>query len=241
MKKLLTLMCGATLVATSAAWAADFEGTVTMKMTGPRDTPNAVTFSLAKGFTRIDMKSPDGTDAAMIQDHAKQEMLMLMPQQKMYIVRPMPKPGEMVAMTGTTEPSTVEKTSETEKILGYDCVKYISKAADGITHIWVTDQLGTFMGIGGNPMGGSGGRRGGGAQAPQAWEAALRGKDAFPLRVVTKAPDGKEAFRMEATAVNKKAVPASSFAPPGDYQKFDMDGMMRGMGMPAGIRPPGGD
>lgn len=225
MKNLL-LTFFAALLAPLALHAADFEGTVTMKMAGPRGTPNEMMFSLAKGHSRIDMKTREAGTPAMIFDHAKQEMLILMPEQRMYMVQPMTKAGDMSGGPNRGEDASIEKTNETEKILGYDCVKYIAKSKEGVTEIWVTDELGTFMGLGGgNPMGGR-------SMMPDAWANALRGQQVFPLRVVTKNPGGKESFRMEATAVNKTSLPESTFTAPTDYQKFDMQSMMRGMGMP---------
>ena len=225
MKSLVSLLFAA-LLAPLAVHAADFEGTVAMKLSGPRGTPGEMTFSLAKGKSRIDMQTREAGSPAMIFDHAKQEMTILMPEQRMYMVQPMPKPSDLPA-AARGENATVEKTGETERILGYDCVKYVSNSPEGVTEIWVTDQLGTFMGLGGgNPMGGGRNRM------PDAWASALRGQEAFPLRVITKAKNGKESFRMDATAVNKGAIPASAFTPPADFQKFDMQGMMRGMGMP---------
>lgn len=239
MNKLNLILCATLVVAPAGALAADFEGTVTMKMSGPRGTPQALDFSLAQGKSRIDVVTPDGMNASIIHDHGKKEMVMLMPQQRMYIIQPIPPATERPAASAGRGDSSVEKTGETEKILGYDCTKYISKSEDGtVSEMWVTDQLGTFSGMSANPMGGMGGRRGG-APASPAWEEALKGKDVFPLRVVSKGRDGKESFRMEATAVAKKSLPASTFAPPADFQKFDMQGMMRGA-MP-GMRPPGGD
>ena len=237
MKKLISL-CLAVAALPLVIRAADFEGTVVMKITGARGAPQDMTFSLAKGRSRIDVSLPQGMNAAMLLDQTKEEMTILMPQQKMYMVRPMPKPDELPAPAKANDAGAVEKTGETETILGYKCEKFVSKNAEGTTQVWVTDQLGTFMGLGGGmPMGG---RRGGGGPVSPGWENALRGKDAFPLRVITKGADGQETFRLDATAVDKKSLPASTFEPPADYQKFDMQGMMRGMGAPGGMRPPGG-
>ena len=239
-KRILFLLAGllAAVAFPVAIRAADFEGTVKMKMTGPRGAPHDMTFSLTKGKSRIDMQTREGGNPAILFDQAKQEMTILMPEQRMYMVRPLPKPGELPA-GAPNEEATLEKTDETEKILGYDCVKYISKSRDGTTELWLTDQLGTFMGLGGgNPMapGGGRGRRG---PMPEGWANALRGKDVFPLRVITRDGSGKESFRMEATAVNKGSLPDSTFTPPADFQKFDMEGMMRGMGMPGMPGTPG--
>lgn len=237
MRTPLSACFAAALLLPAAVSAATFEGTVKMKMTGQRGSPTEMTFSLADGRSRIDMQTPDGASPAMLFDAQKQEMTILMPEQRMYMVRPLPKPGETPPGAPSEETASIEKTGETEEILGYDTEKYISRSREGITEIWVTDELGTFMGLGagGPPMGGRGRR---GSSMPEGWANALRGKEAFPLRVVTKDAKGKELFRMEATAVDQRSLPDSTFIPPADYQKFDMGGMMRGMGLP-GMRPPG--
>jgi hypothetical protein len=225
-RALLALKLG--LLAPLVASAADFEGKVTMKVTGQRGVPPEMNFSIKKGFSRIDMNVGEGQSAAMILDQAKEQMTIIMPAQKMYMIQPVPKPNEAMG-ANSKDDVKLEKTGEKEKILGYDCEKYLAKSKEGVTEIWLTDQLGMFMGMGGgNPMGNMGGRRGG--SATQAWEEALRGKDSFPLRVTTKSADGKDSFRMEATAIKKESIPDSLFVPPADYQ--DMGAMMRGMGMP---------
>lgn len=228
MKKLLPLLLLAALA--PAALAASFEGKVTMKMTGPKNAPPAMTFSLKEGFSRIDMNA-EGRNAGVIFDAAKQEMTILMVDQKMFMTQAMPK---QVAAAGVAEGAAgaaVEVTTTKEKILGYDCVKYVAQAKDGTSEIWVTDQLGAFLGFGSSP---GGGRRGpgGGGMTPQGWEAAITGKGVFPLRVVTTA-GGKETFRMEATSVEKVALPDSTFSAPADFK--NLSEMMRGMGMPGGI------
>jgi hypothetical protein len=157
-------------------------------------------------------------------------MTILMLDQKMFMTQAMPKQVAAAGLAEGAAGATVEITTTKEKILGYDCVKYVAQSKEGTSEIWVTDQLGAFLGLGGPAMGG--GRRGSGASAPQGWEAALAGKGVFPLRVVTSA-GGKETFRLEATAIEKVALPDSTFSTPADFQ--DLGGMMRGMGMPGGI------
>jgi hypothetical protein len=230
MKRILPLLLA--VVTIPAALAASFEGKVTMKVTGPKNTPPTMTFNLKEGFSRIDVNA-EGNKAGIIFNAAKQEMTILMLDQKMFMTQTMPKPATTAAGAAEGAAGTaVEITTTKEKILGYDCVKYVTTAKDGTSEIWVTDQLGAFLGLGG-PAGG-GGRRGPGAGGPppQGWEAALAGKGVFPLRVVTTA-GGKETFRMEATAVEKVALPDSTFSAPADFQ--DLSAMMRGMGMPGGI------
>ena len=131
------------------------------------------------------------------------------------------KPGEV----------TLESTGEKTRILGYDAVKYVSTYQGAKTELWLAEGLGAFMApSSANPMGG--GRPGGGAG--QAWERALAGKELFPLRVISFDQGGKQSFRMEATAIDRKSLPDSLFVPPAGYQKFDMGGMMKGM-MPPGL------
>jgi len=237
MKKLPALFLAAAVwFAPAVLPAATFEGKVAMKISGYKDGPKDINFSLKEGFSRIDAEAGPGMAVAMIMDQAKQEMTVLIPMQRMYMVQPMNKLPAAATATAKDEVADGEvvKTGPGEKILGYDTVKYTSTDKGATTEMWVTDQLGAFMGMGpsGNPMGG--GRRGppGASGGGQGWEKALAGKNVFPLRVVT-TKEGKESFRMEATSVEKTTLPADLFSTPADYQ--DLKAMMGGM------RPPGGN
>lgn len=241
MKKLSAVLLTCALFTPGALSAASFEGTITMSLAGKGAPAAPLNFSVKGDLTRIDMAGPDGQAVAVVMDSAKQEMTMIMLTQRMFMVRPMPKPGEIPAnipgAAPVADPGSLEKTGVTEKILGYDCVKYLSKAKDGVTEMWLTDQLGRFMGMGPGPgaMGPPGRGARGGSPAPQGWEAALAGKDLFPLRVVTTST-AKDSFRLEVTAVEKKSLPSSLFAAPAGFQ--DIGAMMRGM-MPPGMKIPG--
>ncbi len=247
MKKLSALLIGSVLLFPHSLAAEAFEGKVTMKITdssGKAVPP--LTFNLKEGFSRIDMEAGPGMTAGMIMDLNKKEMTILIPQQKMYMVQPLTlaAAASTAGVPDTTAEVSFEKAPDTEKILGYDCVKFIAKTKDSTTEIWTTDQLGTFLGMGmggGGPMGGMmGGRRGGPAGAgSQPWAQALAGKNFFPLRVVTHNASGKETTRMEVTAIEKQSLPASLFAPPAGWQ--NLSDMMKNMGggMPAGMMPPG--
>ena len=207
--------------------AAPFEGTMTMTAISPRGDPMAVKMSMKEGMMRMDMEA-QGQEMSMIMDQAKETATVLVHQQKMYMVRPVPKAAPAAAEPKAPD-VTIEKTSEHEKILGYEATKYIAKSKDATTEVWMTEELGTFMGFG-KPGGAPMGRQGKGS-ALDAWEDAFRGKELFPLRVSTKTSDGKQT-KMEVTAVEKKKLDASVFAAPSDYQ--DMQAMMGGM---PGARP----
>lgn len=199
-----------------------------MKMTDSRGGARNLEYHVKDNFVRSDMELGKDEKMSVIMDQAKQEMIILMPGQNMYMTRSLADVTSQAERTARSEDITLEKTSETEKILGYTCVKYISKSKDLTTDIWATEQLGRFMGLGngGGPMGS---KR---AAAGPAWEKALMGKDFFPLRVVSHNLKGAEQFRLEAIAVEKTPQAASLFAPPPGAQKLDLGGLMQGLGFP---------
>lgn len=229
MKKFLTSLLASALLLPAVLSAAGFEGKVTMNMTMPNaKEPMPMTLSIKEGFARNDMTVAQGMTASSIIDQAKQQMIILMTEQKMYMVQPMPKPEDFTDKKDASD-FTFEKTGETAKIAGYNCTKYIVKSKDNMTEVWATDQLGTYLGMGG----GGAGARGKGAAA-YAWEKALIGKNFFPLRTVVFDKNGKEMVRMEATSVEKMSLPSSLFTPPADFQPLPamgdmMKGMMKGM------------
>lgn len=233
--KLLSLLA-VLVLAPAALVAADFEGKVGFKMTGSGGRAQDIKYAVKAGKFRVEMAGPQGP-AAMIMDPAKKEMTMIMDQQRMYMTMALPDAAPAADQSKAGEGPKLEKTGETEEILGYTGEKYIATDRDQKTELWLTDALGAFMGFG-NPGGGMGGRRGGGSSA-QAWEKALAGKSLFPLRVVGHDAANKETFRMEVTSIEKQTLADDLFAPPAGYQKLDM-GMMQGMpgGMPGGMRPP---
>jgi hypothetical protein len=223
MKTLLSLALLATTLFTSASVTAKaFEGTIQMTMSDGSGQPRPLAYSIKQGLVRTDIQA-EGMMATAILNFAKDEMIMLMPGQPMYMVMPL-KSSASKATGQNVEQSTLENTGMKEKILGYECTKYLVRSKEGITEIWATEELGEFMGLGGG-MSGPMGK----GNAPSGWEKALVGKSFFPLRVVSNTGK-KEKFRLETTAVERKSLPDSHFAPPAGYQKFDMGGMMQGLG-----------
>jgi hypothetical protein len=240
MKTLLRLFFSSAVLAPASLLAASFEGNVSFKMTSGGGKPQEIVYQIKGDKIRMLMPGAKGM-GGMIMDTTKREMTMIMDEQKSYMVMALPQ-SAVDAIAKQNEDVKLEKTDETEKILGYTATKYIVTSKDGDTDLWLAEGLGTFMGFNNNPMGG---KR---AAPPQAWERALAGKELFPLRVVGvekgasdrnrgkgdekskgKAKGGKETFRMEVTAIEKTSLPDSLFNPPAGYQKFDMGGMMKGM------------
>jgi hypothetical protein len=237
MKLIPQLVSIGALLLPCALAAQTFEGKVSMKITSAdsKDGSQSIDMSMKEGFLRMDMNSSKGAQGGMISDFKNQQMTILMPQQKMYMTRPIPQPGSSPQSGSYPRPNgtpnapqaSLQQTGVKETILGYECTKYVATGQEGTSEIWVTDQLGTFTGLfhGGGP-----GRR---PQAPQGWESALTGKSFFPMRVVTSA-NGKEKFRLEVTSVEKGSLPDSLFTPPSDWRKFDLGSMMGGA-MPGGF------
>ena len=228
MKLILRTLLLAAVVVPAAVSAASFEGKVAFKMTTDGKTQEML-YNIKGDKIRLEMPGQKGM-GGMILDTAKKETTVIMDEQKMYMTMAIPDSAATPGNKG--EEGKLEKTNETEKILGYTATKYISTYENTKTEMWLAEGLGTFMSFsGGNPMGGRNNRSAQGM--PQGWDRALAGKELFPLRVVGRDNKGKETFRMETTAINKQSLPDSLFTPPAGYQKFDMGGMMKGM-MPGG-------
>jgi hypothetical protein len=229
MNPLLRVFAAGSLLVATTAFAADaFEGQVSFTMNTGKGRTQEMDYTMKGSALRMDM-SADGHEVSNIIDMKKREMLMLMHEQRMYMVMPMPNmPGAAPAESGPTP--DIEKTGKTETILGYKCQQVLVKDKGKVTELWLADGLGMFMGMGGgNPMMG-GGPRGGGASK---WEAALKGIGGFPLRVISRDASSKETFKMEATRITPGPQPDSEFAPPEGYQKFSMPNM-------GGMMPPRG-
>jgi hypothetical protein len=242
MKLITPIVTICALLAPAVLSADTFEGTLTMTITSSssKNGPQALNMSLKDGNMRTDIQTSRGTMSA-IMDMKNQQMIILMPQQRMYMVQPMRQPaaqqGQYQQYQGQAQaagnPPTLVDTGVKETILGYECTKYTATNDKGTAEIWVTDQLGTFTGL---FHGGAPGRPN---QPAPDWENALKGKAFFPMKVV--GTNDKGTFSMEVTAINKTSLPDSLFAPPDGWQKFDLGSIMGGGGFPGGFgRPPGG-
>jgi hypothetical protein len=220
----LTLLLG-TFVLAAGLSAKDFEGMIRLKMTSPDksarssngDSSVFMNYYLKGGLIRVEMDGANGQAFGSIIDPVKREITILMPGQKMYMVRPMPEPKKPDGPASPANNVEFIRTGETETILGYKCEKIIVKSKDGDAEIWGAEGLGTFRSMGGrNPMG---------RPAPKSdWEAAMAEHGFFPLRMLSHDKSGKEQMRMEAVAIDPKSPDDSLFAPPADFQKFEMPG-----------------
>ncbi len=221
------LIAAAVLLAGVSARAAanPFEGRVTLALSSAKEAAHHLNYAIKGQRLRMDLEDK-GKQMSTIMDLSARTVTMLMHEDKMYMVMKMPEPKDVAAKTGK-EPGKdvdIEDTGKTDKILGYLCHQFLVKDGKSVTELWMAEGLGMFMGLGsgGNQMGGGpfGGKKRSAASAQ--WEEAFKGKEGFPLRVITRDAAGKESFKMEATKIEKGGVTDADFTPPEDYQKFEM-------------------
>ncbi len=224
------LAASALLTAVQVFAASTFEGKVSLAVTAGKGRAMNMDLSIKGQKQRMDMKA-EGMQMATITDLAKLETIILMPDQGMYMVQSLKQPLEQAMSKAGENTADVEVTGKTETILGYKCNQILVKDKGTVIEMWAAEGLGVFTGLGGGPMGGNpfGGGGRGGAQAAK-WEAVLKDKGGFPLRVIAR--DGS--FKMEATKIEPGSLPDSQFSVPAGFQKLDMGGMMGGMLRPGG-------
>jgi hypothetical protein len=217
MKTMRPLILLLSLLALPAVLSAKgFEGKIRLQMTTEGNKTMFLNYFFKESLMRTDMEVGKGQFTSLV-DTVKREITILMPDQKMYMVRPMPEPAKRDASEAPSGGTEIIRTGETEKILGYKCEKIIIKSKEGTSDVWGAEGIGSFLGVNSNPMG---------KPAPRnAWETALADRGFFPLRMVHRDISGKERMRMEAVAVEPQSLPASTFAIPEGFQKFEMPTM----------------
>jgi hypothetical protein len=214
------------LFAPAVIFAGNFEGKIRFSMKSPqRDQPSFMDYSMKQGFVRIDITGFDSHSPARtvtsIWDLNKHEIYTLMPEQKMYMVM---QTEDLAAMAQGASPDLqIEKTGETENILGYTATKYLIKdnTHDTTSEVWTADGIGTFITSASI-------FKKHGAMSPIEKELAARG--AFPLRMISHDSSGAETNRMEVVSIDKSSLPDDTFIVPSDYHSFSLGSMFGGFG-----------
>jgi len=223
-------------LAAAAPLAAQFEGTVHMKMSGNSANADGMTMRVAiKGDQQVTIMTLPATAGPM----AGQEVRAIMDPKAQTVTTLMPMPAGMGAMAGMPDAkgmkmivdlskvrgdaanskADIKKLGTTQKIAGLSCDDYQITDENGKSvKACITSSLGRFVLA---DMSGGMGRRGGGGGQP-AWAKAFGDRPAFPLKVWS--DDGNT--NMEVTSVDRAPVPASLFEIPDGY--VDMSAMMRG-------------
>ncbi|MGC9450455.1 MAG: DUF4412 domain-containing protein [Oceanipulchritudo sp.] len=198
-----------------------FEGSfdMTVDAEGEKATLSVTT---KEGDIHMKMKGGDAP-GEMIFREGMSTMLVLMPEQRMYME--MPLKGEMTGPGPGSAPPQEEpgeipfkKTGRTREIQGYTAHEFIVENEGGKTEIWASEELGSMPFVH-NPMFG-------GASDPMRKFTGLSAF--FPLEVNGYKGDKPE-YRMTITRIEKKKVDDALFQPPPGFQRFSMPGGMGGL------------
>ena len=198
-----------------------FEGQYDMAFSGDGDEV-VVSCWVKAGHMRMKVGGKGGVGEMIMRD-GMSSMLMIMPQQRMYMEMPVP-----VDTFDTDEPelkdgeNPFKKTGKTKKMLGLTVHEFLFDHEGEKMTIWATDELGS-MPYANNPM-------------LQGWAIAMRKltglKSFFPIETIG-TENGKESFKMTVKKVEKKSLPDSMFLPPEGFMKMTIPAGMGGF-MPGG-------
>jgi hypothetical protein len=237
--KSLRLLTGLLLAFAASLFASSayaFEGQVTMKMTVGKDSQTLTYYvkgtKVRMEFTPQEKKNSRSGTMAMIADWEKREMLMVMPEQKMYMVQSM---KDVEAAMADNKQGDFKPTGRKEKIAGYEAEEYAGTSDGKRMEFWVTNALGKFImanqARGGGPFGRS--------NKLSDFEKFMRKNEFFALRVIQRGKNGtSEEFRMEVVNVDKAPQSDSLFQPPADFERMEMPslgGALKGL-IPGGAQ-----
>ncbi len=208
------------LLAPSPARAQGFEGAITFRMQGERGMEMV---QLIKGDkVRMEMGGR-GQEGIMIMDAGAQNMMMIMPSEKMYMVMDMR--GGPGRPEGQGETPKITKLGTSETIAGRTCENYLVGDKQDM-EVCAAKGMGFYMsggggpGMGRNPMG----------RVPNFRDAAIMREfqdGFFPLRI-TRVAGGKREVMLEATRIEPKTLDAALFQAPAGYQQMTMPAGMPG-------------
>jgi len=228
----------ALLVSTAPLAAADFEGRIDMKRTAAKpsmENPNSsISIFVKSPKMRVDAtldfadKSKKQTQGqpvlsiATIFNEATNESLIIMPEQKMYMIMKTENTGAAAAATAQKAATACKPTGKTATILGYRVEEYVCTTSGAYTEVWAAKGIGKFR------MAKKQDKKS--QSKPSDWEVFMDSNDLFPLKVTEyKKKGGDLVYVLEVTKIDKSTQPASLFEPPAGFQKFDMSAMMGGL------------
>lgn len=199
-----------------------FEGTYDMKIKADGET-FSISLATKDSHVRMSVKGQEMPGEMIMRDGMK-TMLMVMPQQKMYMEMPLQGMAETYGGGGSSEGDSgsmdempFKKTGETKEIDGYKAHEFVFEDEDGKMHIWATEELGAMPFVGGPMMEKS--------SIPMKRLTGL--SSFFPLETIGY-EKGKKKFEMTVTNIEKKELPDSLFLPPPGFRKMTMPAGMGG-------------
>lgn len=215
----LTLLITAFLPFASAK---TFEGQYEMAFTGDGENIT-MSFWVKGGHMRMKAGGKAGQMGEMILREGMSSMIILMPQQGMYMEMPIPQD----AIASAAKPKDLDelpfkRTGNKKEILGYTAHEFVYENEKDKMTIWATDAVGS-MPFANNPM-------------LQGWTQTMQQltglKSFFPLETVG-TRRGKKEFKMTVLKIEQKSLPDSLFLPPEGLRKMTLPAGMGGL-LPGG-------
>jgi len=207
LRRRATFAALATLVLPAAAAAQQFEGVISLRMSGSGkaagQTQDADYYASRSGKARIELNSPIGK-AAIIMAPADGKMYMMMDRMSQYVEQELGDVSNSSTMLSGERPR-ITHTGRKETIAGYECEHITVNDID----ICGASGLGVYLNFGANLM-----SRGG----IQPWQSAVLEENVFPLKVTL--PDGT--VQMLVTKIEKKVVDPEMFRVPANFSKIAM-------------------
>ncbi|NOT74244.1 MAG: DUF4412 domain-containing protein [Cyclobacteriaceae bacterium] len=173
-------------------------------------TPSGMTMKMKGGNTLTSMDGGMFAGMETLYLHDKNQAVKLDRKNKTYSLLPTTPSGKP-GSTSTMSTPKFTKTSETTKILGYTCTKYIVEITEGkeklTQFIWTTTDIKDidFKALSSQRV----------SQSNHTMLPA--GVEGIPLRIESSVPQGK--MIMEVTEIKKESLPASDFTIPSDFKE----------------------
>lgn len=187
-----------------------FEGKVTFNVYDKGES-HTLEYYVKGDKLRFDANE-EGQQGQVIVDPAAKHFMIIMPEQKMYMVMQIPdmkmNPEESGKMNEDTK---FVKTGETKQILGYTAEKWTYSDGNDKGEAWMTKDIGGFS-LFDNPM----------QKEKPEWQKDIETAGYFPLEVYE---NGEKVY--EVTNIDKKTLDESMFQAPAGYQKMDMPTMQK--------------
>ncbi|HEY6332375.1 MAG TPA: DUF4412 domain-containing protein [Blastocatellia bacterium] len=207
----------------SSTSSGNFEGTISMNMTGPTSQSMSVLYYIKGQRVRMEttISGHATPDSVTLWDSAAGKFTSLMPSEKEYMTSDFAAMRERAKNLPPEARQTpkLTDTGKQETIAGYPCHDWLIEDRQQ-TEVCLAKGLGDLSTAGnGGPAGFLGRMFKGGADHPTDpnWAKMIEG-GAFPLKT-TATRDGQTSFSLEATSIDRKKVDDSLFTVPSDYKE----------------------
>jgi hypothetical protein len=181
------------------------------------------TMKISSGNFRMDADT-----GSVIFLSGEKKMIVLMPQQKKYMVM---TSDYLKSVTGQNEDKNIEtpefiRTGKTETINGFNCEQVIIKMSNGQkSELWVSKTAPSVLDFAKSMSSFSSSQS---SKMGLSWLNMMnQNKDlsTFPIRTISFDPNGSEIGRMTVTSFSEGKVSSSEFIPPSDYTEMQMPNM----------------